>query len=88
MPNQLSDARAKRSSNTAERSAADGAGPQAKEYPVREYIGSMAQELAQMARWDGDECLAVLLDAVVNRAAETGATSVPARPATATPRPA
>lgn len=31
-------------------------------YPVREYISAMAQELAQMARWDGDDRLAVLLE--------------------------
>ncbi len=40
------------------------------EYPVREYIGAMAQELAQMARWDGDDALGALLDAVANRAGE------------------
>ena len=40
------------------------------EYPVREYIGAMAQELAQMARWDGDEVLGVLLDAVADRAGD------------------
>lgn len=38
------------------------------EYPVREYIAAMARELAQMARWDGDETLAVLLEAVEARA--------------------
>ncbi len=32
------------------------------EYPVREYIGAMALELAQMARWASDEPLAVVLD--------------------------
>lgn len=31
-------------------------------YPVREYIGAMAQELAEMARWDGDPVLAALLE--------------------------
>lgn len=40
------------------------------EYPVREYIGAMAQELAQMARWDGDDALGALLDAVADRAGE------------------
>ncbi|MFN7388206.1 hypothetical protein [Brevundimonas sp.] len=40
------------------------------EYPVREYIGAMAVELAQMARWDGDEDLGRLLDAAVARAGE------------------
>ena len=43
----------------------------AKEYPVREYIGSMARELAQMARWDGDEHLARLLDDAGERAEQT-----------------
>ncbi len=38
------------------------------DYPVREYIGSMAQELAEMARWDGDEVLAGLLETVALRA--------------------
>ncbi|RZJ44324.1 MAG: hypothetical protein EON87_10185 [Brevundimonas sp.] len=33
------------------------------EYPVREYVGAMATELAQMARFNGDEPLARLLDA-------------------------
>lgn len=38
------------------------------EYPVREYIAGMTQELAQMARWDGDEVLAGLLEAALLRA--------------------
>lgn len=38
------------------------------EYPVREYIAGMTHELAQMARWDGDEVLAGLLEAVTARA--------------------
>jgi len=46
-----------------------GAAP-AKEYPVREYIGAMCLELAQMSRWDGDERLAVLLEAASGRANE------------------
>ena len=41
----------------------------ADDYPVREYIGSMAKQLAMMARSDGDEGLAALLDAAVERAA-------------------
>ena len=41
-----------------------------REYPVREYIGAMCLELAQMARWDGDERLAVLLEAASGRASE------------------
>lgn len=45
--------------------------PQGKaEYPVREYIGAMAVELAQMARWDGDEALARILDSAAGLAAE------------------
>lgn len=45
--------------------------PQAKaEYPVREYIGAMAVELAQMARWDGDEALVRILDSAAALAAE------------------
>lgn len=66
MPNPSSEPRqraAKSISRLAERSEAA-----APEYPVREYIGSMAEELAQMARWDGDEGLAALLDAVADRA--------------------
>lgn len=43
-------------------------GTQNPEYPVREYIAGMARELAQMARWDGDEGLAALLEAAVIRA--------------------
>ncbi len=41
----------------------------APDFPVREYIGAMALELAQMARFDGDEPLAVMLDAAAGRAA-------------------
>jgi hypothetical protein len=41
-----------------------------KEYPVREYIGAMCLELAQMARWDDDERLAVLLETAAGRANE------------------
>ncbi len=44
----------------------------ARDYPVREYIAAMARELSQMARWDGDEGLAVLLEAVEARAMEAG----------------
>ncbi|KPF73991.1 hypothetical protein IP78_14310 [Brevundimonas sp. AAP58] len=50
--------------------------PERREFPVREYIGAMAVELAQMARWDGDEDLGLLLDAAAARAAE----AVPAVP--------
>jgi hypothetical protein len=42
--------------------------PPAKDYPVREYIAGMTQELAQMARWDGDDILAGMLDAAASRA--------------------
>ena len=42
----------------------------AADFPVREYIGAMALELAQMARWDGDEALARLLDASAHLAGE------------------
>ncbi len=40
------------------------------EFPVREYIGAMALELGQMARWDGDETLARLLDSAAALAGE------------------
>ncbi|MBU2380346.1 MAG: hypothetical protein KJ824_14385 [Alphaproteobacteria bacterium] len=40
------------------------------EFPVREYIGAMALELAQMARWDGDEALGRLLDSAAGLAGE------------------
>lgn len=45
-----------------------------RDFPVREYIGAMAVELAQMARWDGDEELGLLLDAAAARAAEAAPT--------------
>lgn len=38
-------------------------------YPMRDYIGAMADELARLARFDGDEALAVILEAAANRAA-------------------
>lgn len=41
------------------------------EYPVREYIGSMAGELARMARADGAESLGDLLDAAAEQAWRT-----------------
>ena len=40
------------------------------DFPVREYICAMAAELAQMARWDGDEGLGRLLDAATDAAAQ------------------
>ena len=52
------------------------------EFPVREYIGAMALELGQMARWDGDEALARLLD---NAAALAGEPLVRAPVETADP---
>ena len=44
------------------RPAAETSAEAAGEFPVRDYIGAMALELAQMARWDGDEALGRLLD--------------------------
>lgn len=46
-----------------------GETPPAKEYPVREYVAAMAVELAQMARWDGDDVLAQALDLAADLAA-------------------
>lgn len=40
------------------------------DFPVREYISAMALELAQMARWDGDEALGRLLDSSAALAGE------------------
>ena len=42
---------------------------QALDYPMREYIGGMSRELADMARRDGDEMLAVQLERASDRAA-------------------
>jgi len=42
------------------------------DYPVREYIAGMTVELARMARWDGDEVLAGLLEAATLRAEGLG----------------
>ena len=53
----------------------------APEFPIREYVGAMAAELAQMARWDGDEKLGCLLDAVVEAAGRApGKSTTPRRP--------
>ena len=66
--------------------AGERAGPSppdrgAAEFPVREYVGAMAAELAQMARWDGDEKLGCLLDAVVEAAGRApGKSTTPRRP--------
>lgn len=46
--------------------------PDLLDYPVREYVGAMASELAQMARWDGDETLANALDLAAELAAQPG----------------
>ncbi len=40
----------------------------AQDYPVRDYVAAMAGELARMARWDGDERLACLLEAAADLA--------------------
>lgn len=42
--------------------------PDLKDYPVREYVSSMASELARMARWDGDEQLARALEGAADMA--------------------
>ena len=39
------------------------------DHSVRDYIYGMAHELSLMARWEGDEPLAVLLEAATSRAA-------------------
>ncbi|MBD7940338.1 hypothetical protein [Brevundimonas guildfordensis] len=49
-------------------------GPDLSDYPVREYVAAMATELAGMARWDGDERLAGLLE----RAADAARRAAPA----------
>ena len=51
------------------------------EFPVREYIGAMALELAQMARWDGDEALARILESAASLAGEAIKRTVVAQPA-------
>lgn len=48
--------------------ASEPSRPREHEYPVREYIGAMCHEMAQMARWDGDETLATLLEVAGTRA--------------------
>lgn len=47
------------------------------DYPVRDYVAAMAGELARMARWDGDERLACVLEA----AADLASRPSPAAPA-------
>ncbi|SJM66153.1 hypothetical protein FM111_11755 [Brevundimonas diminuta 3F5N] len=44
------------------------ASPDLTDYPVREYVAAMATELAGMARWDGDERLAGLLESAADMA--------------------
>ncbi|AYG95874.1 hypothetical protein D8I30_12335 [Brevundimonas naejangsanensis] len=41
------------------------------DYPIREYVAAMAMELAGMARWDGDERLAGLLESAADLARRT-----------------
>lgn len=45
--------------------------PDLTDYPVREYVAAMAAELAGMARWDGDERLAGLLESAAAAARRT-----------------
>jgi hypothetical protein len=40
-----------------------------KDFPVREYVSAMARELAHMARGEGDEALAGVLDSAADMAA-------------------
>ena len=47
------------------------------DYPMREYIGGMSRELADMARRDGDEMLAVQLERASDRAALPALTEPP-----------
>lgn len=47
------------------------------EYPVRDYVGSMSGELARMARWDGDEALARVLEAAVRLARQPAPRPLP-----------
>lgn len=47
------------------------ASPDLTDYPVREYVAAMATELAGMARWDGDERLAGLLESAADLARRT-----------------
>ena len=60
--------------------AATGRTPVAtQDYPVRDYVGAMAGELARMARWDGDERLACLLEVaadLASRPAPAGAAAM------------
>lgn len=46
-------------------------GPDLTDYPVREYVAAMATELAGLARWDGDERLAGLLESAADMARRT-----------------
>lgn len=45
--------------------------PDLTDYPVREYVAAMAMELAGMARWDGDERLAGILENSADMARRT-----------------
>ena len=51
---------------------ASAASPDLSDYPVREYVASMAAELAVMAREDGDWLLAQTLDIAVQLARRPG----------------
>ena len=53
--------------------------PMSQDYPVREYVGAMAGELARMARWDGDERLACLLEAAADLASRPSQPGAAAR---------
>ncbi|WP_295704772.1 hypothetical protein [uncultured Brevundimonas sp.] len=46
---------------------------------MREYVGAMAGELARMARWDGDERLACLLEAAADLASRPSQPGAAAR---------
>ena len=48
------------------------------DYPIREYVAAMAAELATMARWDGDEALASILDLASAKAMQRPVTPIPA----------
>ena len=49
--------------------------PDLADYPVREYVAGMAAELAGMARWDGDEALAAVLEGAAQMARQAAQTS-------------
>lgn len=63
------------------------ASPDLTDYPVREYVGAMASELAQMARWDGDETLAAALQVAADLAARPAPRAEPVASQPAPSRP-